>query len=131
MVIHRALFTWFILLVFFILLCLRLEGRIHWNWFLIFLPMWIYDVILTIEALFQISIRCKHEHFKSGIKNKNTLLVVLVLLKITAQIVLCLKMQYQHLQIPLYHVLLPIWILVPLLIIDLTVKLVKNSSSNY
>ncbi|KAJ8942770.1 hypothetical protein NQ318_002930 [Aromia moschata] len=122
MVMHRALFTWFILLIFFILLCLRLEARTHWNWFLIFLPMWIYDLILLIDALFNIFIRCKHENIRNLFKNKNILLVAVVLLKIAAQITLCLKLEYAALNLQLYHVLLPFWILLPILIVDVSVQ---------
>lgn len=124
---HRALFTWFILLMFFILLCLRLEARIHWNWFLIFLPMWIYDLILLIDALFNISLRCKHDTIKNLFKNKNILLIAVVFLKIAAQVTLCLKLEYKHLNLQLYHVLLPFWILIPILIVDVSVTLFKSS----
>lgn len=127
MVMHRALFTWFILLVFFILLCLRLESRTHWNWFLIFVPMWLYDLILLINALFNIFIRCKHENIRKLFKNKNILLLAIVLLKIAAQITLCLKLEYKFLSLELYHVLLPIWILLPILIMDVSITLFGNS----
>lgn len=124
---HRALFTWFILLMFFILLCLRLETRIHWNWFLIFLPMWVYDLILLIDALFNISLRCKQDTIKNLFKNKNILLIAVVFLKIATQITLCLKLEYKHLNLQLYHVLLPFWVLIPILIVDVSVTLFKSS----
>lgn len=127
MVMHRALFTWFILLMFFILLCLRLETRIHWNWFLIFLPMWVYDLILLIDALFNISLRCKQDTIKNLFKNKNILLIAVVFLKIATQITLCLKLEYKHLNLQLYHVLLPFWVLIPILIVDVSVTLFKSS----
>lgn len=126
---HRALFTWFILLVFFIVLCLRLEGRTHWNWFLIFLPMWIYDVILLIDALFNIFIGIKHDSVRNLFKNKNVLLVFVVLLKVATQIVLCLKLEYPSLQLTVYHVLIPFWLLLPVTIIDVSLTLFKNDYS--
>ena len=45
---HRALFTWFLFLVFLIHLALRLDERTKWNWFIVFIPMWFYDAILII-----------------------------------------------------------------------------------
>lgn len=123
---HRALFTWFILLVFFILLCLRLESRTYWNWFLIFLPLWFYDLILLIDAFFNIVIHCKHETLRAILKNKNNLLIIVMLLKIATQIILCLKLEYPFLNLQIYHVLLPLWILLPLLIIGVSVSLFKN-----
>lgn len=124
---HRALFTWFILLLFFILLCLRLDGRMHWNWFLIFLPMWLYDVILSIIALFNLVINFKQESAKESIKNEHNLLLLVVMLKVAAQITICLKLEYKSLQLPLSHVLIPFWILLPILIIDVSIKLYKSS----
>lgn len=122
---HRALFTWFILLVFFILLCLRLESRTHWNWFLIFLPMWFYDFILLIDAFFNIVLHCKREHIRTTVKNKNNLLILVILLKIAAQIILCLKLEYPKLELDLHHVLIPLWILLPILIINVSYHLYK------
>ncbi|XP_071055303.1 transmembrane protein 60 [Onthophagus taurus] len=132
MVMHRAIVTWFILLVFFILLCLQLETRIHWNWFLIFLPLWVYDVILLIDALFNIIIHCKDDMLWSIIKNKNNLLVMVILLKIAAQVMICLKLEYNKtLELELYQVLAPLWVLLPILIVDVTIKLFKVSNGDW
>ncbi|XP_076178907.1 transmembrane protein 60 [Ptiloglossa arizonensis] len=60
-VVHRALFTWFILLIFLILLDLRLDQRIQWNWFIVFIPMWLYDHILLIYRVFNMISHCKNE----------------------------------------------------------------------
>lgn len=124
---HRALFTWFILLLFFILLCLRLDGRMHWNWFLILLPMWLYDVILTIIALFNLAMICKQDSFKELLKNEHNMLLLVVMLKVAAQIMICLKLESRSLQISLYHVMIPFWLLLPILIVDVSVKLYKST----
>lgn len=124
---HRALFTWFILLLFLILLCLRLDGRMHWNWFLIFLPMWLYDVILSIIALFNLIINCKQDSAKELLKNEHNLLLLVVVLKVAAQIMICLKLEYKSLEMSLYHVLIPFWLLLPILIVDVSIKLYKSS----
>lgn len=126
---HRALFTWFILLVFSILLCLRLESRTHWNWFLIFVPMWIYDLILLIDALFNIFIRCRLDSWKNLFKNKNILLVVVVFLKIAGQILVCLKLEYKILILQIYHVLLPFWLLLSILFVDVSMTLFTNKDN--
>lgn len=129
MVMHRALFTWFILLVFSILLCLRLESRTHWNWFLIFVPMWIYDLILLIDALFNIFIFCRRDHGGNLLKNKNILLVVVVFLKIAGQILVCLKLEYNFIVLQIYHILLPFWLLLSVLIVDVSMTLFSNKDS--
>ena len=61
-VLHRALFTWFILLVFVILLVLRLDGKAIWNWFIIFIPLWIFDALLGIYVVFHMVTHCKNGH---------------------------------------------------------------------
>lgn len=127
MVMHRALFTWFILLLFFILLCLQLDGRIQWNWFLIFLPIWVYDVILLIDGLFNIIIHCKNDNLKHIVKNKNNVLLLVIILKIIAQIMICLKLEYKILHVSMYHVLIPFWLLLPILVIDTSLTLFKPS----
>lgn len=127
MVMHRALFTWFILLLFFILLCLRLDGRMHWNWFLIFLPMWLYDLILLLIAIFNLAISCKQDSVKDVIKNEHNLLLLVVVLKVAAQIMICFKLECKWLELPLYQVLIPFWLLLPILIVDVSVKLYKSS----
>ncbi|CAB0038867.1 unnamed protein product [Trichogramma brassicae] len=61
-VLHRALFTWFNLLIFLILLVLRLDHRIQWNWFIVFIPMWLYDNILLVYIAFHMILSCKNTH---------------------------------------------------------------------
>lgn len=124
---HRALFTWLIFLVFLILLCLRLESRTNWNWFLIFLPIWVYDIVLFTDALFNILIRCKQETTRNLFKNKHYLIIASIFLKLAFQIMLCLKLEHKSLNLQIYHILLPIWILLPLLITDISVTLFKNT----
>lgn len=63
--IHRALFTWFILLIFLVLLVLRLDQRIQWNWFIVFIPMWLYDNILLIYIIFNMISYCKNGRVSS------------------------------------------------------------------
>lgn len=58
--IQRALFTWFITVAFLILLCLRLESRIMWSYFIIFIPFWFYDVILIIWMILELIKRHQH-----------------------------------------------------------------------
>lgn len=65
-VLHRALFTWFNLLIFLILLVLRLDHRIQWNWFIVFIPMWLYDSILLIYILFNMISHCKNGHDRAS-----------------------------------------------------------------
>lgn len=128
---HRALFTWFILLIFVVFLLLRLEGRINWNWFFIFFPVWLYDLVLFIDAIATFAMHCKHESFKRIISKKDNYVIFIVLLKVAAQILICLKLEYTSWDLSLIHVLLPLWLLLPILICNVTVTLYHKSSQSY
>lgn len=128
-VLHRALFTWFILLVFFILLVLRLDGRTQWNWFIVFIPLWIYDSIMLFYILFNMISHCKNGLGRLlHSLHRKVWYVAAILLKITAQIILCLKLDYPFLLIPSYYVMIPLWILLPILIVDIFITLINTRS---
>merc|ERR1719339_932069 len=61
-VLHRAFFTWFICLMFLILLVLRLDERVRWSWFIVFIPLWLYDSILLIYLIFSMVSHCRTSH---------------------------------------------------------------------
>ncbi|XP_074649871.1 transmembrane protein 60-like [Tubulanus polymorphus] len=111
-VLHRALFSWFIALVFIILLALRLDSKVPWNWFIIFTPLWIFDAIISFYLLFKLI-----SHYRNGydstdlsIKRKIWFLIALFL-KLTFQVLLCIRQEYFPAKIELYYVMIPIWIL--------------------
>lgn len=57
--VQRVLLSWFFSLVFLIMLVLKLDSKIHWNWFLIFLPVWTFDTILILMLIIKMVGRCK------------------------------------------------------------------------
>uniref|UniRef100_A0A182NT28 Transmembrane protein 60 n=1 Tax=Anopheles dirus TaxID=7168 RepID=A0A182NT28_9DIPT len=111
--VQRALFTWFILLVFLVVLCLRLENRIYWNWFLVFIPLWLYDIILVAWAVIEI-VQRQHANRLVSLHHYKYYVVGIVL-KIFSQITICLKLEYKS--IPMYVMMIPIWMLLALLIV--------------
>ncbi|XP_063231046.1 transmembrane protein 60 [Bacillus rossius redtenbacheri] len=128
-VLHRALFTWFILLVFLILLVLRLDSRTEWNWFIVFVPLWAYDVILLIYVLFSMISLCKSGHDRlSRSLHRKILYMVVVVLKMVAQVVICLNLEYPAWNMPFYYVMIPLWLLLPLLSIDVFISLVTHNA---
>ncbi|EDV95896.1 transmembrane protein 60 [Drosophila grimshawi] len=107
---HRALFTWFIVLAFLILLCWRLSPRTTWNWFVTFTPLWFFDCILIIYVLIK---------FIRKWRNLNRLVDLLflykwniggVLLTITSQVMICMTLEYPQ-QIPIYVTMAPLILL--------------------
>ncbi|CAG12145.1 unnamed protein product, partial [Tetraodon nigroviridis] len=53
-----VLLTWVFALVFLITLVLKLDGKVQWNWFLIFLPVWVFDGILVLMLAVKMAGRC-------------------------------------------------------------------------
>lgn len=112
--IHRAQFSWFLALGFIILLTLKLDGRINdWNWFIIFIPQWIFDLVVILYTLIKIIMRYRygnsHQMHETSMKRKLWCLIVVVL-KLLFQVLLCLKLQYAP-QIRMFYTVIPIWII--------------------
>lgn len=131
-VLHRALFTWFVLLVFLILIVLRLDSRTNWNWFIVFIPLWVYDSILLIYVFFNMMSHWKngHDRLSNSVQRKIWYLFAIIL-KLASQIMLCLKLQNPWIHISTYYVLTPLWILLPLLIIDVFFTLIRGNNNRY
>nr|ADD38675.1 Transmembrane protein 60 [Lepeophtheirus salmonis] len=131
-VLHRALCTWFICLIFLILLVLQLDERTRWSWFIVFIPMWIYDSILILYLLFNMITHCKNGHDGSLRTMKRKIwCFVCIVLKLTAQIMLCLKLENndRSIYIPLYYVMIPIWIILAISTVDIFFTLISNRSA--
>ncbi|XP_015607705.1 transmembrane protein 60 [Cephus cinctus] len=126
-VLHRALFTWFNLLIFLILLVLRLDLRIQWNWFIVFIPMWLYDNILLIYIVFNMISHCKNGHDRASSLRRKVWYMAAVLMKLSAQILICLKLEAPHWNLPAKAVLAPFWLLLPALAVDIFVHLIHHS----
>ncbi|XP_037908254.1 transmembrane protein 60 [Hermetia illucens] len=124
--VHRALFTWFVLLVFLILLCLRLEPRSHWNWFIVFIPLWVFDTILIIYVMIKIITKWRNLTRLKELLIYYQWYIAGVLLKIAGQVMICLKLEYQHLELSIYVTMIPIWILLVSTIIYVFVILIKS-----
>lgn len=123
-VLYRALFTWFILLVFLILLVLRLDARTQWNWFIVFVPLWVYDTILLIYVLFNMITVCINSHDRMSVVRRKVCYIVAVIFKMATQIILCLKLEYPSWNISIIFVMLPMWTLLPILLIRVLITLV-------
>jgi len=123
-VLHRALFTWLVLLVFLILLVLRLDSRTQWNWFIVFVPLWVYDSILLIYVLINMISMCKGYSERMYVVRRKVWYIVAIILKMATQIVLCLKLEYPLWNISIIFVMLPMWTLLPVLLVDVFITLI-------
>lgn len=127
-VLHRALFTWFTLLVFLILLVLRVDNRTQWNWFVVFVPIWIFNAILLIFSAFDTVSLCKSRAFNRHIDvSMNFYLVTMVILKIAFEIMLCLKLENPTLNLTTAHILSPLWVILPILTLHIFMTLINKN----
>ncbi|KAL7303272.1 transmembrane protein 60 [Trichogramma pretiosum] len=126
-VLHRALFTWFNLLIFLILLVLRLDHRIQWNWFIVFIPMWLYDNILLVYIAFHMILSCKNTHERAVSIRRTVWYMIAVLIKLSAQILVCLKLETLQWTLPAKAVLAPFWALFAAFSVDVFLNLVRYS----
>jgi len=121
-VLHRALFTWFITLIFLILVVLRLDQRVRWSWFIVFVPMWLYDCILLMYLIFLMGShrRTSNDRWQRGAVRHMFCLAALIL-KVSAEILLCLRLEGSGLK--LYYMMIPVWIGLPILTLDVFLSL--------
>ena len=135
-ILHRALFTWFIVLVFLILLVLKLDRKVSWNWFLVFVPLWLFDAVMLIYITFKMVVHCKHgqdrtEATRITMKRKVFYLEAVVL-KMTFQVLLCLRQQ-EYVSLDLRYVMVPFWLLMLEGIVDISTglfRVARGSSYN-
>ncbi len=116
---HKALFTWFMLLVFFVLLVVRLDDKVSWNWFIIFIPMWVFDVIILIYIIVFMIRHCKNGCIGGSTMQRKVWCLLAMILKLAFQVLLCVRLEYlATLAIPVVFV--PGWLLLLGLFIDVT-----------
>lgn len=130
-VVHRALFTWFILLVFLILLVLRLEKRITWSWFMIFYPLMCYDLLLIFCLGFNMMSQCQNgfSRFSNSIQKKICYMLA-IMLKLSSQILCCLRLEH-HLELSMFYVFLPLWLIIPIILVNVIINVIRPGSNQY
>lgn len=111
-VIHRALITWVQISLFLVVLIVKLDGRSDWNWFVVFTPMWLFDLQLftfLMVKIFQNS-RRRNGPIESvvAVARKRAAYVFCVVMKVAFQSLLCTKLQYYQ-DISYFIIMLPFW----------------------
>ncbi|XP_030621589.1 transmembrane protein 60 [Chanos chanos] len=118
---QRVLLTWIFTLIFLIMLVLRLDEKIHWNWFLIFLPVWAFDTILLLMLVVKMAGRCKPGYDpRNGAQNmkKRVWYLVAMSLKLAFCLTLCAKLEYFS-DLWVSFVCIPLWALLIGAMVDL------------
>lgn len=130
---HRALFTWFLFLVFLILLVLRLDVRTQWNWFIVFAPLWAYLILLFFYLTIKLVQTCKYSsiaHNSLLIYNKVCNLACVFMLLISL-FVFCAKLENLIEEVHFVFVFLPLWLCLPPTVIYVLVGLLKGRNNRF
>ena len=125
-ILHRSLLSWMVFLVFIIFLVLRLEKKVEWRWFIVFIPMWLFDGMVLIYVVFHMITHLKnnYDRYDTSMPRKVYFLIA-ILLKLTFQVLLCIRLDYVT-AVSLYYVMIPFWILIVGLIVDIFRSLIPQ-----
>ncbi|KPP70809.1 transmembrane protein 60-like [Scleropages formosus] len=110
---QRVLLTWVFTLLFLIILVLKLDEKIRCSWFLVFLPVWVFDAILLLMLAVKMAGYCKAGHDpRDGAQDlrRRTWYVMAMLLKLAFCLTLCARLE-QLAEIKLSLVCIPLWAL--------------------
>lgn len=110
---QRVLLSWIFALIFLIMLVLKLDSKINWNWFLIFLPVWTFDTILILMLIVKMLGRCKPEFDardgEQSLKRRLWYLTAM-LLKLVFCVILCSRLE-RLVEMWVSVVCVPLWVL--------------------
>lgn len=114
-VIHQALLTWFLLAIFVVLLIIKLDEKADVNWFIVFTPMYFFDIKLLTFLMFKLVSNTRRRNGPTvsliEICRKRGVFLSCLVFKFLFQIMLCLKLQYFQESIPWFIVMSPFWAL--------------------
>lgn len=110
---QRVLLTWIFSLIFLIMLVLKLDGKISWNWYLVFLPVWTFDTILLLMLIVKMAGRCKPgfdpRNAADNLK-KRVWYLVAILLKLAFSLLLCARLETLT-DMNVSYICIPLWAL--------------------
>ena len=129
-IVLRALFQWIAVLLFLIFCVLKIDDRLQWNWFLVFLPMWISDCISVLYLVINLIVkdwkarRRLRRRCDSSTARKVVCLIG-VLLKIAFQVLLCSKLEGVS-NMAWYYVAVPLWLLLSMYSVEVMVSICQK-----
>ena len=108
---HKVVITALFNLIFLIFVGLKLDHKVDWNWFVVFIPLWVFDVMLLAVLILRVVSHCR---IGTEMQNDTTLwgklwYLSVIFLKFTFQIMICVRLQVLT-ALPLYYVMIPIWL---------------------
>jgi len=122
----RALCTWFFLVLFLVLLVLRLDEKILWSWFIVFIPMWLLDVIMIIYISIFIIRHCATGIDPSGRSAlRKSYSIACLLFKIASQVLICIRVEFAS-TLAAAFAIVPVSLLLAALTVDVSVSVIRR-----
>ena len=122
----KAFFVWLVLMSFAILLVLRLDGHVACNWFLIFVPLWVFDCVVVGDMIFRMIRLCRNgQDMILTTTVENVFGLIFMMLMVTQQVLLCVRLEYTD-WLPLYCITVPLWVQLIMVSIYLTLAMASG-----
>lgn len=128
--VFRVLSSWIFCLVFLVFLLLKIDDKITWNWFIVLIPMWIYDVITLIYSAVGLAVgsgRFESRTTRTVGKGRHIWNITASILKSLFQALLCTYMEYDAGLKPSF-ILITLWLLLIGTIVNLSIWIFMENS---
>lgn len=115
----RVSIFWAFVSLFLLAIVIKLDGSAgkDWSWYIIFVPMWVYDlfaVLFLVLSLFCQINRRNNTYFNCFTTSRKFWLLVLISLKISFALTLCAKLD-GFIKLSYVFVFIPLWLLLVLI----------------
>lgn len=111
------------LITFFSFLSLKVDQSIKWNWFVVFIPMFLLNFLFLAHSI--ILMKRRLQRYKlSGELFKLFIYILCNLLVLVFEILFCVKMEYMN-TLTVVNIFIPLWLLLIILIVFLFKVLAK------
>lgn len=122
--VFKSLCVWLLLMMFTIFLALRLDEKVLWNWFIIFIPLWLLDGVLFVYVIINAVKRWRSLGHSCGVSLVCYMASSVAFLLF--QLLLCLRLE-QVVVMSAYIPAVPGWITLILVTSDCLYHLYKST----
>ena len=111
------------MILFFSFLTVRVDQTVKWNWFIVFIPLYLLQLSFIIDSIILIAnniIKSKPEQ-----SIKISIFLASIILFFIFEVLLCLKLEYYPVEIKLSFVCMPLWLVLTAASVYIFKKLIK------
>lgn len=129
--IFRILGSWVLCMLFLVFLLLKVDGKVTWSWFYVFIPMWIYDFITAVYSSVALAVRdARYEPTTTRTVGKGRKIWSIIgsVLKALFQALLCTYLEHEDIGLKPSYIMIPLWLLVTGTIVDVAVFIFVEKS---